>query len=658
MIEAQDISRTRLGFTLQRIAEDIVQALGYVGSMVAILEADGSLPVYALYVDPALMTRDQIRSWQEKISKTIRREVDIFNPEFAKVNVNDEAYADNLSFQAVRKKRQIVRNDLSDLFVPILPNNKLVRETVNKLIQPALKIEQVVAVPFFLDSPGGGEPQVLGNLFAAKSSKITPQDIQILTSYGRHAAAAIELERQRSQTLQVARQLTTNIQTRIRQRDEVLQQIAESVVKVLGYVGAMVATYEEEEGALPVRAFHFDPGLLTIEQIDDWQRQLSKVLRRDVNIFDPEFARVYIYDEQHMDNLGVQAVRQREPVVANNLSALFAPIIPINALTRPIVDGIVQRALKIKQVIAVPFFLQDAADAEPKIVGNLFAATVHPLGFQLEEIELLQAFGQQAAAGIFYAKLFYDLEQAYKKAEERREAATIFGTMAFSASKSVHQFRNHIGFIRGQLQLLPYIEQFSEADRQEIIKSTPRVIERLNIIAEILNQLHEPWRPINVKSTDINTCLVNARNKVIPEHATEGVKVELQLAADLPQITTSSDMLTETFVIIIKNGVEAIHARGGEDKYLRISSQYAAPAILIDIEDNGTGIEPENLEKIFEMRWTTKTESGLGFGLFWARDYIEGLGGHIDVQSEWLKGSTFRVLLPVQEVVLDGERGA
>ncbi|MCA9974257.1 MAG: GAF domain-containing protein, partial [Anaerolineales bacterium] len=442
MIEAQDISRTRLGFTLQRIAEDIVQALGYVGSMVAILEADGSLPVYALYVDPALMTRDQIRSWQEKISKTIRREVDIFNPEFAKVNVNDEAYADNLSFQAVRKKRQIVRNDLSDLFVPILPNNKLVRETVNKLIQPALKIEQVVAVPFFLDSPGGGEPQVLGNLFAAKSSKITPQDIQILTSYGRHAAAAIELERQRSQTLQVARQLTTNIQTRIRQRDEVLQQIAESVVKVLGYVGAMVATYEEEEGALPVRAFHFDPGLLTIEQIDDWQRQLSKVLRRDVNIFDPEFARVYIYDEQHMDNLGVQAVRQREPVVANNLSALFAPIIPINALTRPIVDGIVQRALKIKQVIAVPFFLQDAADAEPKIVGNLFAATVHPVGFQLEEIELLQAFGQQAAAGIFYAKLFYDLEQAYKKAEERREAATIFGTMAFSASKSVHPFRN------------------------------------------------------------------------------------------------------------------------------------------------------------------------------------------------------------------------
>lgn len=647
MLETQDISRTRLGFTLQRIAEDIVQALGYVGSMVAILEPDGSLPVYALSVDPDLVTMEQIRDWQSKISRAIHRDVDIFNPGFAKVYVNDDAYADNLSFQAVRKKRQIIRNDLSDLFVPLVPNNKLIREIVNRIIQPALKIEQVIAVPFFLESPGGGEPQVLGNLFAAKSSQITPQDVQVLTSYGRHAAAAIEIERQRLLTLQVARQLTTNIQTRIRQRDDVLQQIVESVVSVLGYVGALVATYEEEDKSLPVRAFYIDPDLASMSQIDEWQKQLSKLLRRDVNILDPDFARVFVHDDQYAGNLGVQAVQRQEPVVADNLSALFTPIIPVNALTRPIVDGVVQRALKIKQVIAVPFFLQTADDAEPKIVGNLFAATVHPLGFQMEEIELLQAFGQQAAAGIFNAKLFYDLDQAYKKAEERREAATIFGTMAFSASKSIHQFRNHIGFIRGQLQLLPYIEQFSEADRQEIIKSTPRVLERLNIIAEILNQLHEPWRPINVKPTNVNVCLGNARHKVLPEHAPEGIRVEMELTAGLPEIMASADMLTEAFAIIMKNGVEAIHAHHNEAKYLRISSRFNASDIVVEIEDSGIGIEPENLDNIFEMRWTTKKETGLGFGLFWVRDFIEGLGGRVVVQSEWLQGAAFRVSLPV-----------
>ncbi|MBE2202311.1 MAG: GAF domain-containing protein [Anaerolinea sp.] len=647
MLETQDISRTRLGFTLQRIAEDIVQALGYVGSMVAILEPDGSLPVYALSVDPDLVTMEQIRDWQSKISRAIHRDVDIFNPEFAKVYVNDDAYADNLSFQAVRKKRQIIRNDLSDLFVPLVPNNKLIREIVNRIIQPALKIEQVIAVPFFLESPGGGEPQVLGNLFAAKSSQITPQDVQVLTSYGRHAAAAIEIERQRLLTLQVARQLTTNIQTRIRQRDDVLQQIVESVVSVLGYVGAMVATYEEEDKSLPVRAFYIDPDLASMSQVDEWQKQLSKLLRRDVNILDPDFARVFVHDDQYAGNLGVQAVQRQEPVVADNLSALFTPIIPVNALTRPIVDGVVQRTLKIKQVIAVPFFLQTADDAEPKIVGNLFAATVHPLGFQMEEIELLQAFGQQAAAGIFNAKLFYDLDQAYKKAEERREAATIFGTMAFSASKSIHQFRNHIGFIRGQLQLLPYIEQFSEADRQEIIKSTPRVLERLNIIAEILNQLHEPWRPINVKPTNVNVCLENARHKVLPEHAPEGIRVEMELSAGLPEIMASADMLTEAFAIIMKNGVEAIHAHHNEAKYLRISSRFNASDIVVEIEDSGIGIEPENLDNIFEMRWTTKKETGLGFGLFWVRDFIEGLGGRVVVESEWLQGAAFRVSLPV-----------
>jgi len=88
------------------------------------------------------------------------------------------------------------------------------------------------------------------------------------------------------------------------------------------------------------------------------------------------------------------------------------------------------------------------------IVGNLFAATTNPSGFQNEEIELLQAFGQQAAAGIFNAQL-------YREIDEQRQVAQVFGTMAFSASKSIHQFRNDIGFIRGSLQLLPYIEKFT-----------------------------------------------------------------------------------------------------------------------------------------------------------------------------------------------------
>jgi signal transduction histidine kinase len=51
------------------------------------------------------------------------------------------------------------------------------------------------------------------------------------------------------------------------------------------------------------------------------------------------------------------------------------------------------------------------------------------------------------------------------------------------------------------------------------------------------------------------------------------------------------------------------------------------------------------MSRIFEMRWTTKS-TGLGFGLFWAKDYIEGLGGRVEIESVWQEGTTARVFIP------------
>jgi signal transduction histidine kinase len=67
--------------------------------------------------------------------------------------------------------------------------------------------------------------------------------------------------------------------------------------------------------------------------------------------------------------------------------------------------------------------------------------------------------------------------------------------------------------------------------------------------------------------------------------------------------------------------------------------------ILVKVEDNGSGIKEENLKNVFKMRWSTK-ESGLGFGLFWAKDFIEGMGGRIEVESIWQEGTAFQIYLP------------
>ncbi|MCA9970257.1 MAG: GAF domain-containing protein [Anaerolineales bacterium] len=663
--ESPAYRETRLGITLQTIASDVVTALGYVGAMVSTYEVDGNIPVRAFYVDPAVASMEQIRRWQERIAKVINRPVDLLDPTFARVNVHRKEDQNNLSVQAVKKRKPIVSSSLYSLFTPVTP--PATKPLLDHVIQSALGVRQVVAVPFFLESSGGTNVEIVGNLFAAKSGEITRQDELVLTAFGRQAAAAIEMERQRLQVLRVARQMSTEIQTRIRQEDEILQQIVNGVVEVMGYMGAMLATYEKEDRSLPLRAVCFDAGL----EIDKWEQRILRLMPNPISIAhpDPDRARVYVDDPDYADNLSVQAVKARGPVVSDDLYALFTPFVP--AVARPIFK-LIQRTTGMSQVIAVPFFLETADNHRLEIVGNLFAATTRPAGFQVEEIELLRAFGHQAAAGIRNARLYREIGQLYTKAEqqrreiedlyrksdERRQVAEVFGKMAFSASANVHALRNHLGAFSTHLQLMLMYRDDPER-LQPLLASGPRYVERLKEASAILDALHEPWRAQTDRPVDLNQAVSEALKKANDRsNLGQRIHVESCLAEDLPPVRTSYDMFVEAFKILIKNGLEAIlekHGIRGEGGtavpdtilgVLRVETRALdAETLEVIVQDNGLGIAPDNLGNIFDLHWSTK-DAGMGFGLFWLKDYIEGLGGRVWVQSQLGEGTTFRVLLP------------
>ncbi len=163
-------------------------------------------------------------------------------------------------------------------------------------------------------------------------------------------------------------------------------------------------------------------------------------------------------------------------------------------------------------------------------------------------------------------------------------------------------------------------------------------------MADILDNLHEPWRQLPDVPTDINECLEYAKRKVVP---TPESWMHMSLAPDLPAIKTSPDMMREVFKVLIKNATEAIAAKD-EHGELWLETCLKDDAIAVVIRDTGIGIKPEHLNRIFEMRWTTK-RTGLGFGLFWAFDYIEGLGGSITVESTWMQETTFCVQIPLSQ---------
>ena len=633
--------------TLYGIVQDVVDALGYAGAMVATYEQGDSLPVRAFYVDPAIATELDIRLWERRISEFAGYQVSITDPEVARVYVYKEDCADNLSVQAVKAGGPVTSDELYDLFVPIAP---LVSKSIVQGIQQAMGVQQVIAVPFFLEMNETGEAdsddvsyELVGNLFAAKRDEISPSDIMVLSAFGRQAAAAMGSERRRLQN-EIAHELIFRVQTSLNDEAKILEWIARGVVSDLGYVGAMVAPYEPD-GSLPAYALYIDPNIADEDDIHRWEEEISQVARKLIRITDPTIARVYVDSDEYKDNLSVRAAKAGRPVTSNELFDLFRPIVPPAAHT---VVQEIQKALGVCQVIAVPFFLETFAegggDDGPKIelVGNLFAATRSRV-FKRSEIELLSAFGEHAAAGIRNARL-------YRKAEERQQAAQMFGRMAFSAATAVHALRNHIGVVRLHLELL---ERLSPDARDEQLQKGGQVKDRLSQAAAILDTLREPWHQISDEPTDVNACLRQAVNRVIVDQEREGILVKMALSKENLYIETSPDMLIEAFKVLIKNATEAIREKyppvaakalsGGKLSVRSRLDGYDVIEVLIS--DNGAGIKPENILRIFDIGWTTK-RAGMGFGLFWARDYVEGLGGSISVESALNEGTTFHVRFP------------
>jgi GAF domain-containing protein len=323
---------------LQQIVDDVVSGLGCVGAMVATLEMDNSLPVRAYAVDlaPGLL---------EKMEQ--RLGLNIVGPQSV-AYLDDADFEENLSVRAIKgvdgTPQAVVSNDLFDLFRPV------VSKALSDVVQQMTDIQQVVAVPILVGD------EVVGNMFAATRESFSDRDIAFLTAFGSQAATAIQSRRYLTE-MRALERVILSLQTSITDETQVLQIIVDTVVQKLKYVGAIVATLEADN-ALPVRAYAvgFDLGLLkTLEQ------KLGVTLTGSKSV-------AYLDDERFQENLSVRAVkgdngRPLRFIASDRLYDLFRPVVNI-----PLSD-LAQRLTGIKQVVAVPFFLED------EVVGNLFVAS-------------------------------------------------------------------------------------------------------------------------------------------------------------------------------------------------------------------------------------------------------------------------------------------
>ena len=119
---------------------------------------------------------------------------------------------------------------------------------------------------------------------------------------------------------------------------------------------------------------------------------------------------------------------------------------------------------------------------------------------------------------------------------------------------------------------------------------------------------------------------------------------------DLPEVEINETALEQIFLIIIQNAIEA--ANDHQLHKLDITGKFADGNIELQFADDCCGIAPENIDKIFESFFSTKTEgSGMGLGLDIVQQILISFGGQIRVESQLGKGTTFYITLPINNIL-------
>ena len=140
----------------------------------------------------------------------------------------------------------------------------------------------------------------------------------------------------------------------------------------------------------------------------------------------------------------------------------------------------------------------------------------------------------------------------------------------------------------------------------------------------------------------LTTIVSDVVTTVTPEAEQLRVTVKSECPRDLPEVNADPAMLRQALLNLALNACQAMPDGGT----LRITCRAAARRrVEIDVDDTGIGIPPENLQKIFDLYFTTK-EKGSGIGLSMVYRIVQLHDGEVEVQSTPGRGTRFRLVFP------------
>lgn len=257
----------------------------------------------------------------------------------------------------------------------------------------------------------------------------------------------------------------------------------------------------------------------------------------------------------------------------------------------------------------------------------VLADRVNGVPYTVEEIDLLKCIGDQIAAGLSNLRLTEEL-MAGKELEAFQTMSAFF----------VHDLKNAASSLSLMLQNLP-VHFDDPAFREDALRGIGKTVARINQLIERLSVLRHSLE-LKPTDADLNQLVTEALTSL---NGVAGVEIVKQLNP-LPSIAVDPELLQSVVTNLLLNAHDAVGGQGT----IRVATHQVDGRAVLSVSDSGCGMSPAFMKDSLFRPFQTTKKKGLGIGMFQSRMIVEAHRGTMQVESEPGKGTTFRVLLPLQ----------
>ena len=241
------------------------------------------------------------------------------------------------------------------------------------------------------------------------------------------------------------------------------------------------------------------------------------------------------------------------------------------------------------------------------------------------------------------------LEMQIRRSDRLASLGTLSAGMA-------HEIKNPLVSIKTFAQLLP--ERYQDSDfRETFFSLIGHEVDRIDSLVNQLLRFARPAKPV-LKPMHVHEVLEKALLLVGHRLYQKDIKLTRSWQAEVDTIRADADQIEQVFLNFFINALDAMKPGGSLTVATEIGTTETWPTALpedsnevreilrISVEDDGSGIKPEDVAHVFDPFFTTK-DYGTGLGLSVVHGIVQEHGGQIEVESELARGTSFHILLPL-----------